>query len=881
MSLPLQLSRPASGFRDTALFRPRCVVLVAQADIAEARVLAANLASGGFKGVLYSVGMPAAGLTEAGSIATLPEVPDLAVLCLPAEALEPAMQALAERGCFAAVVPVAAPDLASICARTGVQALGAHSFGLCLPAFGLNASLSHMHPKPGRLALLCQSAAMARAIIDWAAGEGLGFSHIIGIGTNQGLGFALALDWLARDSAAGAVLLDIRRIKNRRMFISAARATARTRPVVALRPGGRQGDASGTTDAVMEAALRRAGVLRVESYEDLLATAETLARARPARRTGADAMAGDRIAIVANGQGPALLAADALIRGGGRLAGWSDAEAETLAMALPGATISNPLLLPPGESHRLAEAAALLAAIPQVDAVVALHAPSSGEGEVAAAALMAAARATRGAPVLLGWLGQGSAEAARRQLGQAGIAVFASPEAAVKGALHLALDHRNRAAAAELPPRDVLRLTPDRLAVHRILQTARLEGRMSLSEQEGLAIVAAYGQAVVRGETVADVEAATQAAERLGFPVVLKLSSPDLPRKTEVGGVVLGLEDGEAVRHAASAMLARVKRERPSARIDGFLVQRQAGLGWPKAHELRLRLGDDPMFGPWIGYGRGGTTSDFEPDVAFDLPPLNRTLALAQIRRTRGARLLEGFRDLAPVEFDRVVDALVRLSQIAVDFPEIEDLIINPLLARGAEVVALDVSVRLRPPGVLGVLAIPPYPAELMHGWKARDGRELVVRPIRPEDAEAHAEAFRQLTPEDVRWRFFNQLRALPPEQIARMTQIDYDREMCLIAVQQREDGPDRTVGVARLIREPGSQTGEFAVVTLPDWKGQGLGSHLMRRLLEWARAQGLRSVTGQVLADNRPMLGFVQSLGFTLRRSPEDEDIMEASLAL
>ncbi|EFH10768.1 hypothetical protein HMPREF0731_3018, partial [Pseudoroseomonas cervicalis ATCC 49957] len=284
MKLPLALPRRTPGFRETALFRPRSVALLADPALPESAVLARNLAAGGFKGRLFAIGLAAPGLEAVADVAALPEAPDLAVLCLPPAAQEPAMAALAARGCFAAILPVAAPGLAGMCERTGMRALGAHSFGLCLPALGLNASLSHLMPKPGRLALLCQSGAVARAIIDWAAGEELGFSHILGIGTNHGLGFALALDWLARDPAAGAVLLDLRRIKNRRMFISAARATARTRPVVALRPGGRQIDASGIADAVMEAALRRAGVLRVNGLEDLLAAAETLARLRPALR---------------------------------------------------------------------------------------------------------------------------------------------------------------------------------------------------------------------------------------------------------------------------------------------------------------------------------------------------------------------------------------------------------------------------------------------------------------------------------------------------------------------------------------------------------------------------------------------------------------------
>ncbi|HWL81492.1 MAG TPA: GNAT family N-acetyltransferase [Roseomonas sp.] len=881
MKLPFALPRPNKGFQQTALFRPRSVVLIADPAIPEAALLARNLASGGFKGRLHIIGMTADGFNAAPGIAGLPEAPDLAVLCIAPEAQLAAMEALAARGCFAAVVPVAAPDLTALSEQTGVRALGAHSFGLCLPSIGLNASLSHMAPRPGRLALLTQSPAIARSIIDWAAGEDLGFSHIIGIGTNQGFGFALSLDWLAREPEAGAVLLDLRRIKNRRLFISAARATARTRPVVAIRPGGRQADATGIADAVMEAALRRAGVLRVAGLEDLLSAAETLARLRPANRSGKDALAGDRVAIVANGQGPAQLAADAVLQGGARLAVLGEAARHAMAFAMPQGGGFNPLVVPPDQSHRLAEAASMLAGLPEVDSVVALHAPAPGlDDDVAANALAAAAKATRGAPVLVVWLGQ--ATPAQRRLAEGGLAVFSTPEAAVRGALHLAMDRRNRAAAAELPARDALELTPDRDSVRRLIDAMRAEKRLSFTEAEALQVLKAYGQPVVAGHAVGGVDAAVAAAMRLGFPVVLKILSPDLPRKTEVGGVALGLKDVASLRTAAAAMLAQVRAARPDARIDGFLVQRQAlGSGQQRGHELRLRLGDDPMFGPWISYGRGGTTSDFEPDVAFDLPPLNRTLALALIRRTRSARLLEGFRDQAPVDINLLADAVVRLSQIAVDFPEIEDLIINPLLADGSGVLALDASGRLRPPGVRAQLAVPPYPAELARSWTAPDGRQLTVRPIRPEDAAAHAEAFTHLTPEDVRWRFFSQLKELPTAQIARMTQIDYDREMAFIAVEALPEGGHRTVGVARLIRQPGSDEGEFAVVTLPGWKGQGLGRHLMERLFEWGREQGVKVVVGQVLADNIPMIGFVRALGFALKRSAEDEEVMEARLEL
>jgi acetyltransferase len=804
------------------------------------------------------------------------------------------MAALAARGCHAAVVPVAAPNLAALCARTGVRALGQGRFGLCVPAIGLNASLAHLAPRPGRLALVSQSAALARAVLDWAEAEAVGFSHVVGIGGNADVGFAVALDWLARDAGTGAVLLDLRRVRNRRAFVSAARAAARTRPVVAIRAGARSADPSGLGDAVMGAALRRAGVLRVSGLEDLLGAAETLARTRLRPGTAGQ---GDRIAVVTNGIGLGLLAADAVAAGGGRLAALSpEALAALSVLPPPEWRIGNPLSLSPDAGPQLAEAAAMLATLPEVDAVVALHAPYPAEagaaaeargGDAVAAEAMAAAAKAGGrgqpppAPILVGWTGQATADRGRRLLAEAGLAVFASPEAAVRGALHLARDRQNRVAAAELPAREVLELRPDRAAVRRVLDAARAAGRLGLTEEEALGVLSAYGLPTVPGRrAAARPEDAADAAAMLGLPVVLKVQSPDLPHKSEVGGVVLGLDSPAAVREAAEAMLRRLRAQRPEARVEGFLVQRQAA----RALELRLRLGEDPMFGPWIGFGQGGTVADLAEDEAHDLPPLNLALAHALIGRSRIARLLHGFRDYPAANRAAVADALVRLSQIAVDFPEIAAMSVNPLFADARGVLAVDAALTLRPAGAPGaVLAIPPYPAELARPFRLRSGEEVLVRPIRPEDAAAHAEAFRQVSPEDIRFRFFSPLRELSPAMIARLTQIDYDREMAFVAVRRPPGGgPDETVGVARLIREPGADgSAEFAVIVGPPMKGQGLGRHLMERLFEWARAQGLRRIVGQVLADNRSMIAFVRALGFSVRRSPEDDDSVEAALEL
>lgn len=882
---------PLGGFRDAALFRPGSLALLTDPALPElSAILARNLAAGGFKGRLLFCGpAPAPEGFEAApaAIEAWPVAPDLAVLCLPPERLEAAMAALSARGCFAAIVPGAAPDLAGMSARTGLRALGQGSFGLAVPGIGLNATLSHIPPRKGRLALVTQSAALARAVLDWAEAEAVGFSHVIGIGGNASLGFAAALDWLSRDAATAAVLLDLRRVRNRRAFVSAARAAARTRPVVAIRAGGLIGDPSGVGEAVMEAALRRAGVLTVSGLEDLLAAAETLARTRI--RPGA-AGPGDRVAIVTNGMGPGLLAADAVLAGGGRLAALGEGAVAGLSLLLPeGAPApGNPFTLGPDAGPRLGEAAAMLATLPEVDAVVALHAPSASPeaDEVAAGAMAAAARAGAGrtaAPVLIGWTGQATGGRQRRALAEAGLAVFASPEAAVRGALHLARDRANRAAAAELPSREVLELRPDRAMVARLLAGVRAAGRTALTEEEALGILLAYGVPTVPGRrSAAQPEDAADAAALLGFPVVLKVLCPGLAHKTEVGGVQLGLGSVEEVRAAAAAMLRRVAERRPDLSIEGFLVQRQAS---PGALELRLRLGEDAMFGPWIGFGQGGTAADLAGDEAFDLPPLNLALAHQLAGRARVARLLEGFRDHRAANRAAVEQALVRLSQIAVDFPELARFSVNPLLADADGVLAVDAHAALRPAGApAAVLAIPPYPVELSRPFRTRrDGETLTVRPIRPEDAAAHAEAFRRVPAEDVRFRFFSPLKELSPGMIARLTQIDYDREMAFVAVRPPAEpgGTERILGVARLIRAPGEGAAEFAVIVGREMKGQGLGRHLMERLFDWARSQGIREILGHVLADNAPMLAFVRALGFEVRRSREEEDVMEARILL
>ena len=849
-------------FHPEALFRPASVAVIG-AETAIGKQVMANLVAGGFSGAILPVGArlkAVGGILAYADVAALPIAPDLAIVATPGEQVGDVMRALGAKGTRAAVVAGDGEGLRGLARETGVRSLGARSFGVAVPGIGLNATRSHIAPRPGRVALVSQSAALCRAVLDWAEPNGVGFSHVVGIGVNDDLGFGRVLDWLSRDGGTGAILLDIRRIKDARAFLSAARAAARLRPVVALRAGMRLQDPTGEADATFIAALQRCGVLCVASLDDLLAAAETLTRAKPVR--------GEGLAIVTNAIGPAQMAADAALRDGLTLATLAP---ETLEVLKLKQTSPRPEPVPPGLVHAdtgnpasLAETAALLAGAKEVGGIIVVHAPTGAGDEAGIAAIVAAASSVK-VPLLVCAMGETTGAGHRRRLAAAGIPAFAAPEHAVRGFLHLVQDRRNRAAARELPPSTVLQFVPDRQAVGRRFAEVRAEGRLTLSQDEAMEVLAAYGVSTVPSRAARSADEAAAIAEGLGFPVVLKRRRVARSDPSARGDLMLDLRDAAGVR--AAAALSGGDFECP-----GFVVQRQIG----RARELRVQLGDDPLFGPAFRFGQGGTASDVLNDVAVELPPLNLPLAKGLIARTRVAATLKALHDQPPADVEAVAEALVRISQLVVDFPEIAALDINPLFADPAGAFVADAWLSLRTIGEAGHLAIPPYPAELVGSYEAK-GTTFEIRPIRPEDAEAHGAFFLRLPAQDVRYRFFSALRSLSAEQLARLTQVDYEREMAFIAVR----APGETVGVARIVRETDSPEGEFAIAVQPDAKGTGVARHLMERLIAWARQQGMSEVVGQVLADNAPMLAFVRRLGFTLRRMPDEPEIMEARLVL
>ncbi len=865
----MPLFRPASlgRFRPELLFRPRSVALVG-AGTALGKTVMQNMLTAGFEGAVLPVGPgleAMAGVLAYPDVAALPLVPDLGVVTTDPDGVEAAIMALGARGAFAAVCLTPAPDLWDIGRAAGVRVLGPSSFGIAVPALGLNATTAHLLPRPGKLALVSQSAALCRAVLDWAEPNGVGFSHIVGVGMDGDIGFGLVLDWLSRDPGTGAILLDIRTVHERRRFLSAARAAARLRPVVAIHAGGRVGDPSGRADAVFTAALRRVGVVRVETLPDLLGAAETLTRARPPRS--------DAVAIVTNAIGPGQMAADAAVRLGLPLAPLTQATRGVLNLNLPpGPTDPGLAWTGPTQPIRLAETASMLSGAPEVGGVVVVMAPTGTPDAAGIAALVAAAPGMK-ISLLACVMGETTGDAHRRALAAAGVPSFSSPEGAMRGFAQLVEQRRARAAARELPPSAVLSLAPDRAAVRATFDAARRAGRTGLLQLEALTVLTAYGMQTVPSRAAPTPEAAALAAAEIGFPVVVKLARSARPQPRGPGGVTLDLADGTTVQRAAMLLEDRRARLDPAGLTEGFLVQHQVG----RARELRITVRDDAMFGPAIAFGQGGSAADLLGDAAVDLPPLNLTLAASLIGSTQVACTLAELHDQPAADTGAVADALVRVSQLVMDFPEIAALDINPLFADGDGVLAADAWISLREPGVVAELGIAPYPAELTEHWMAGD-EPVLIRPIRPEDAEAHAALFARLSPEDIRYRFFSMLRTLSPDQIARMTQVDYDREMALIAVRE---ATNETVGVARLVREPYTTTGEFAVVVEQSMKGRGLARHLMHRIMDWGAAQGMTGITGQVLAENAPMLAFVRKLGFTVRRMPDEPEVVEASISL
>lgn len=873
-----------------ALFAPKAIALIGASNEpgSVGAVLAANLLSAGFKGELLLVNPHQdviAGRKAYRTIAALPVAPDLAVIATPAPTVAPLMRELGARGCRAAIVISAGAGLRAAVLEAArpflMRVIGPNCLGFLSPGIGVNASFAHLNARSGDIALVTQSGAIATSMLDWASGRELGFSHILSLGDMSDIDFGDVLDFLAFDQATRSILLYVESITHARKFMSAARIAARAKPVIVVKAGrsdaGMRAAASHTgalagADAVFDAAFDRAGMLRVDTLRDLFDAAETLASGARVR--------GDRLTVVTNGGGLGVIAADALEAGGGRLTVLSHDGLGRLDAALPKAWSHNNPIDILGDAHpeRYQAALSALQDAPGQDAILVMNCPTGVADNAANAEPLIEAQARRGnVPLLACWMGGATTGPIRERLSRAGVANYETPDEAVRAFLHLAAYARNQNALLETP----LPMAPraeDRAEARRVIGAVLAEGRTLLTEFEAKAVLSAYGVPVVKTLRAADPAAAGRAAAALGGNVALKILSRDITHKSDVGGVRLNLEGERAIEAAAEEMLARVRAAAPDARLDGFTIQEMAHR--PHAHELIAGVAKDRTFGPVILFGQGGVAVEVLADRVMGLPPLNSVLAKAMIEKTRVAKLLAGYRDRPPANRLAIAEVLVALSDMIIDLPEIAELDINPLLADAQGVIALDARIVVSATaGDEGFdrLAILPYPAALSREIELADRASFRVRPIRPEDAPALMDMARRTDAADLRLRFHGAVRGLDEAAAARLSQIDYDREMALVAI-----APDQSfAGVARLVFDPDFSRAEYAIIVRSDLQGRGLGRALLAEALAYARLRGASTVWGDVLIENGEMIALARGLGAHLQQIEGASELTRTSFHL
>jgi acetyltransferase len=851
-----------------------------------------NLRAGRFSGPIYAVN-PKHATLDAQPVfahpADLPQAPDLAVLCTPPDSIAGLIAELGRLGTRAAIVMTAGlsgaqKQAALDAARPYVlRVLGPNCLGLLTPHLGLNASFAHTDALDGDVAFVSQSGALVTAVLDWAKTRRVGFSHMISLGEHADVDFGDLLDYLASDGRTRSILLYIESIEAPRKFMSAARAAARNKPVIVVKAGragnGLQAAASHTgalagSDIVIDAAIRRAGMLRVETLQDLFMAAETLARFSSNRD--------ETLTLMTNGGGAGVLAADAAALAGVPLHELSERTRGALDSVLPPTwSRANPVdIIGDAPVRRYTDTLQALLADRDNGAVLFMHAPTAiVRSDDIARACAPLVREAAGR-VMACWLGDAAVADARRIFEDAGAADYATPEEAVRAFAMLTTYRRNQALLLEAPTASE-NGPPDIAAARATIDAVLASGRDMLDEFEAKTLLKAYGIPTVLTLAVRPTPSAASAAAReIGYPIALKILSPDISHKSDVGGVRLNIRDDNELEGAAAAMLARVRAGRPTARITGFTVQSMASR--PFAQELIVGASVDPVFGPVLMFGQGGTAVEVIADRAVALPPLNRALAKELISRTQVRKLLAGYRDHPPAKIDAICDVLIALSQMLADLPELAELDINPLWADHDGVVALDARVRVSREARAGSahFAITPYPAELASTviWQ---GESVVVRPIRPEDEAQHRAFIEQLRPDDLRLRFFSVRRELPRSELARLAQIDYAREMAFIAVRTLPDGSPQTLGVARAVTDPDNVDAEFAVIVRSDLKGRGLGHLLMSTLIAFVRRRGTQRLVGWVLRENLPMRKLALSQGFELDETGSDVDALRFVLNL
>jgi acetyltransferase len=878
----------------TPLFQPDTIAVFAGKSLEpelrtpQARALIEALTAQRYSGTLVFID-----IHTTGTLADLAQTrADLAIIALPTHEVIEALEVAGRIKCRAALVVSSgissevAANMHAVARRHDMQLLGPNSMGFQRPRIGLNASVAGQLPAPGPLALVSQSGALTSSILDWASQNGVGFSTVVSLGPNTAVDLAQVLDFLASDAQTHSIVVYMEGISSARRFMSALRAAANAKPVVVLKAGRKQAGNeaaqthSGTivgSDDVFEAALRRAGAVRVRSFVELFSAAKCLAsRYRPV---------GKRLAIVTNGGGPGVLAADWASEIGLALGRISPETSASLKPRLPAlASLSDLIdLSEEASAEHYGHAIDAAGRDPEVDGVLVVHSPKIGIDASAIAHAMAELKGRLSKPLLCCWMGDASVGEARDLLFKANIPSFRTPEAAVGAFGNIASFYQNQQLLQQTPPPLSTLAKPDLEGARLLIENVLAERRKVLTEMESKALLSAFHIPVTQTILARSANEAMMIATQLGYPVALKIDSPDVSHKSDVNGVALNVMNAVGVRDIYNSMIQTVSKLQPGARINGVTIQRMASN--KRGRELYIGLVTDDPFGPVIAFGAGGTMIELFNDRAMALPPLNLFLARRLIERSRVNETLDAWRGASAVDRHALEHVLLRVSEMACELPQLREMDINPIIVDESGAVAVDARIVIdnAPASARNYahLAILPYPARYEQIWPMRGGGEYTIRPIHPDDAEMLQQLVHGLSPESRYFRFVSSLKELPPAMLSRLTLIDYDREMALVAIHRESKTTDsgetrqveRIVGVSRYITNPDKSSCEFSLVVADDFNGKGLGSRLMLSIMEEARDKGLDEIEGLVLANNPGMLKLMKGLGFTVKPFRDDPD--------
>jgi acetyltransferase len=878
----------------TALFEPKSVAVIGASDREDSvgNVIFKNILTSGYKGRLYAINPKHETVQGEKSYKSIEEIGarvELAVIATRPQSVSHIIEQCGRSGVRNAIVISAGfsesghigaaieRKVMEIARSYNVRILGPNCLGIIRPDLGLNATFARVNANPGNLALVSQSGAMCSAVLDWAKSNQVGFSSVISLGMTADVDFGEILDYLIYDNKTHYILMYVEGIRNARRFMSALRSAARIKPIILLKAGRHEaGSAAAAThsgmaavsDTVFDAAVRRAGVVRVQNVGHLFYAAKALAsKFRPQ---------GNRLAIITNGGGPGAMAAD---RAGDLGIPLAQITNETMAMlnkSLPTTwSHSNPIDIGGDATpERYHDTILAVAQDPNVDSTLVMLSPQAMTQpmEVAKAVIEVSEKGSRS--IICCWMGEEQVREARALLENAGIPAFRMPETAVELFHHISKYYRNQKLLLQTPEPTRQHGRPETEGAKMLIEALLAERRKVLSEMESKAILRAFRIPVAQTMVARTATEALLLAEQLGFPIAMKVDSPDLPHKSDAGGVRLNITNAPAVRNAYHDIMDTVQKRHPNAKINGVSIE--PFLSRPNGRELMIGVFRDPIFGPVITFGAGGFDVEIFSDRSVALPPLNKFLAKDLIDSTRASKILDQFHNMPPVDREAIKEVLLCISEMVCELPWIMEMDLNPLIVDENGAIAADARIVIDHAGSssgdrYAHMAIYPYPVHLIQEWQMNDGKMVTIRPIRPEDAELEQEFVKNMSDESRYYRFMDTLRELTQTMLVRFTQIDYDREMALVAVITDDEGKDLQIGVARYVVNPDGESVEFALAVGDDWQKCGVGRKLMSALIDTARMKGYRAVVGDVLSTNNKMFRLMTSLGFTIHPHPDD----------